>query len=219
MAIRKYTKNDKKIKLSQNYVVGDFFLNPDFDFILLETELVHILEKLIERFNVKPVFPTKNSGYRTAATNKACGGAKKSIHLTGAALDIKVPGIMDTEVAQYLESLKFNGGIGHYSHGKKGGTIHFDLRGRKARWWIRHSGTNTPGFGGIVTTFKQGQTSVAIELIQTKLNELGFNCGKPDGIFGRKTKNALAEYQRSVGLTADGIFGKKTNKKIKVFEW
>lgn len=219
MAIKTYTKNDKNIQLSQNYKVEDFFLHPDFNTVKLDTDLVPILEKLIEHFGVRPTFPTKNSGYRTAETNKACGGATKSIHLTGAALDIKLAGVTDTAVAQYLETLGFKGGIGHYSHGRKGGTVHFDLRGKKARWWIRHSGTNTPGFGGIATTFKQGQTSVAIELIQDKLNELGFDCGTADGVFGKRTKAALAEYQKSVGLTADGVFGKKTNKKMKVFEW
>lgn len=219
MPIRIYTKDQKDTQLSKNYKVGDFFLNSDFDSIKLDTDLVPILDSLIEHFKVRPVFPTKNSGYRTAATNKACGGAKKSIHLTGAALDIKMPNVLDTEVAQYLEILGFSGGIGHYSHGKAGGTVHFDLRGKKARWWIRHSGTNTPGFGGIPTTFKQGQTSVAIEVLQNKLNELGFNCGRADGIFGKNTRSALMKYQNSVGLKADGIFGKNTNKIMGLFKW
>jgi peptidoglycan hydrolase-like protein with peptidoglycan-binding domain len=39
---------------------------------------------------------------------------------------------------------------------------------------------------------------------------LGFACGNEDGVFGRNTKAAVMEYQRSKGLVADGIIGAKT---------
>lgn len=45
---------------------------------------------------------------------------------------------------------------------------------------------------------------------QKYLNLLGYACGNEDGVFGRNTKAAVMEYQRSKGLVADGIIGAKT---------
>ena len=47
-------------------------------------------------------------------------------------------------------------------------------------------------------------------LIQERLNSLGFNCGKVDGIFGGGTRAAVIAFQRAHGLSADGIVGKNT---------
>ncbi|WPE18074.1 lytic murein transglycosylase [Candidatus Thioglobus autotrophicus] len=43
--------------------------------------------------------------------------------------------------------------------------------------------------------------------IQTKLNQLGFNTGEPDGISGPKTRNATREYQRANKRPIDGYVG------------
>jgi membrane-bound lytic murein transglycosylase B len=40
---------------------------------------------------------------------------------------------------------------------------------------------------------------------QTALNGLGFDCGAPDGVLGRKTRTALRQYQTSRGVAADGF--------------
>ena len=40
--------------------------------------------------------------------------------------------------------------------------------------------------------------------LQTQLNQLGFDTGKPDGIFGSGTRRALRAYQSANNLTADG---------------
>lgn len=50
--------------------------------------------------------------------------------------------------------------------------------------------------------------------IQTKLNELGYECGEPDGIAGKKTKDAIKQFQKDQGLKADGIAGAKTKEKL-----
>lgn len=44
---------------------------------------------------------------------------------------------------------------------------------------------------------------------QKYLNLLGFNCGLEDGIFGKNTRAAVIEYQKSKGLVANGIIGPK----------
>ncbi|WP_259779821.1 lytic murein transglycosylase [Aestuariispira ectoiniformans] len=40
--------------------------------------------------------------------------------------------------------------------------------------------------------------------MQTALNELGYDVGKPDGIMGSRTRGAIKDYQRATGLPADG---------------
>ena len=40
--------------------------------------------------------------------------------------------------------------------------------------------------------------------MQEKLNQLGFNCGTADGIVGTKTIEAVKQYERSKGMTAEG---------------
>jgi N-acetylmuramoyl-L-alanine amidase len=46
--------------------------------------------------------------------------------------------------------------------------------------------------------------------LQERLGSLGFDAGRVDGIFGPDTGNALEEFQRNCGLTADGICGPGT---------
>ena len=45
---------------------------------------------------------------------------------------------------------------------------------------------------------------------QKYLNLNGFPCGLEDGIFGKNTRSAVIEYQKSKGLITDGIIGAKT---------
>ena len=46
--------------------------------------------------------------------------------------------------------------------------------------------------------------------LQTRLVEMGFNCGRVDGIFGPLTESAVKEFQKSVGAKADGACGPQT---------
>ncbi len=46
--------------------------------------------------------------------------------------------------------------------------------------------------------------------LQRRLNSLGFDAGKADGIFGSDTEDAVAEFQRNVGLEPDGFAGHET---------
>ena len=50
--------------------------------------------------------------------------------------------------------------------------------------------------------------------LQNALNRLGFDCGRPDGIFGPATGRALHDFQRNSGLHADGICGQETVRTI-----
>jgi N-acetylmuramoyl-L-alanine amidase len=46
--------------------------------------------------------------------------------------------------------------------------------------------------------------------LQRKLNALGFDCGKEDGLYGPRTDAALRQFQRNVGDDPDGIVGPHT---------
>lgn len=53
-----------------------------------------------------------------------------------------------------------------------------------------------------------------VQKVQERLNELGFNCGTADGVFGKKTEIAVKNFQSDTGLKDDGIVGKKTAKAL-----
>ena len=57
---------------------------------------------------------------------------------------------------------------------------------------------------------RQGSRGVYVLIAQDDLNTLGFRTGWLDGVFGVQTRNAVINYQRSRGLTADGIVGCNT---------
>ena len=63
-------------------------------------------------------------------------------------------------------------------------------------------------------TLKVGSRGDDVKRLQENLNTLGYNTGKPDGIFGNGTKNAVIAFQKAKGLTADGIVGSGTQNAI-----
>lgn len=61
-----------------------------------------------------------------------------------------------------------------------------------------------------------GDSGSLVKEIQKKLNEEGFSVGTVDGIFGSKTVQAVKNFQKANGLTADGIVGTATAKALGV---
>jgi peptidoglycan hydrolase-like protein with peptidoglycan-binding domain len=53
--------------------------------------------------------------------------------------------------------------------------------------------------------------------IQTALKNAGFYAGTIDGKIGRKTKEAIKEFQKTNGLKADGKVGKQTWVKLEKY--
>ena len=77
--------------------------------------------------------------------------------------------------------------------------VHFDKR-------FGSSACSTGGYPLI----KRGSISNYVLIAQDDLNTLGYKTGGLDGIFGSATQEAVKNYQRKVGLTADGIVGCNT---------
>ena len=49
-----------------------------------------------------------------------------------------------------------------------------------------------------------------IAALQSRLTEMGFDCGRVDGIYGPRTELAVKDFQKSVGATIDGKCGPAT---------
>ncbi len=50
--------------------------------------------------------------------------------------------------------------------------------------------------------------------LQQRLLDMGFDCGKVDGLFGAETEQALREFQRNIGVASDGTCGPATFKAL-----
>lgn len=121
-------------RLSANFTVREFRCRDGSDPVFVDSELVRVLQNIRDHFG-KPVVIT--SAYRTAAHNKAVGGAKYSQHCYGRAADIRVAGVPVETLATYAETLlPDTGGIGRYPvrSGRPTGWVHVDTRPAKSRW-------------------------------------------------------------------------------------
>ncbi len=49
-----------------------------------------------------------------------------------------------------------------------------------------------------------------VAALQSRLTEMGFDCGRVDGIYGHRSESAVKEFQRSAGLVVDGKCGPET---------
>ena len=128
MNIVAYSKKKQgNLKVANNFRVREFACKDGTDPVFISRDLVSILQKVRDHFGKMVVI---NSGYRTPAYNKKCGGAEYSQHLYGMASDIVVEGVTPAIVAEYLETLLPNtGGIGIYR-----AFVHVDVRQTKSRW-------------------------------------------------------------------------------------
>ena len=81
----------------------------------------------------------------------------------------------------------------------------FDPTGHKAMMVGEGGGKATTNTG-----LKNCSTGNDVKALQEKLNSLGYNTGKADGILGSKTEAAIKEYQKDHGLTVDGKVGNQT---------
>ena len=49
-----------------------------------------------------------------------------------------------------------------------------------------------------------------VAALQSRLVEMGFDCGRVDAVFGVRTDSAVKEFQKSVGVKVDGVCGPAT---------
>lgn len=71
--------------------------------------------------------------------------------------------------------------------------------------------TSSLFFAAITTALDQ-----TIYQCQNSLKEIGYDPGSPDGVWGKKTENAIAEFQRDEGLPITGKLDDETKGKLKL---
>ncbi len=123
------------MKLEENFSLHEFRCKDGTD---VPEDLIENVKKLAKNLQIlrnhiqRPI--TIMSGYRTPDYNKKCGGAKRSQHLLATAADIIVSGMSSLEVRDIIIKLikdgeMDSGGVGIYPT-----FVHYDVRGRNARW-------------------------------------------------------------------------------------
>jgi|SRR6056297_481279 len=123
------------MKLSKNFYKKEFECK---DGSKMPDDVYYNIQKLANQLQVlrsvlnKPI--NINSGYRSPFYNKLIGGVKNSQHTFGKAADISVVGLEPKEVYDAIEDLinkgnMLQGGLGLYKN-----FVHYDIRGKRARW-------------------------------------------------------------------------------------
>jgi uncharacterized protein YcbK (DUF882 family) len=91
------------------------------DVACLKPSLVRVL-KTVERYYGKKMIIT--SGYRSPSHNRRARGAKNSLHMYCAAVDVQIPGVSKWELAKFARSMPGRGGVGTYCHTE---SVHIDV--------------------------------------------------------------------------------------------
>jgi len=81
----------------------------------------------------------------------------------------------------------------------------------------RLSKIKTPESEEIVNAQEVDISKVTPKRIQTALKNAGFYSGAIDGKIGRKTKEAIKEFQKANSLKPDGIVGKQTWARLQKY--
>ena len=103
-----------------------------------------------------------------------------------------------------------------------------ELSEAQIRSFQQNRGLSITGFVDAVTAraleeakWKLGDRSLSLQstplmrgddvaTLQSRLTEMGFDCGRVDGIYGPRSESAVKEFQRSAGLVIDGKCGPET---------
>lgn len=83
-----------------------------------------------------------------------------------------------------------------------------------AFFFLAGTGVAHTHVGTVTALSKYGSRSDEVRRIQTRLKELNLYTGGVDGIFGIRTQEAVIQFQKQNGLSADGIVGPATLKAL-----
>jgi Putative peptidoglycan binding domain len=97
--------------------------------------------------------------------------------------------------------IRDNGSKGYVQDGARGGTT---------LGVVLNDTTIDFSYSYIVKLSYAGNNANYVKGVQSTLDCLGYDPGPVDGIFGKKTKEAVIAFQKKRGLTDDGIVGKQT---------
>tara|TARA_R100001530_G_scaffold27366_1_gene21905 strand:- start:577 stop:960 length:384 start_codon:yes stop_codon:yes gene_type:complete len=123
------------MKLTENFALSEFRCKDGTDVPPELVDNVTLLAKNLQILRQRIGKPLRVvSGYRSPAYNKKCGGTKKSQHMQAKAADLRVSGMSSDELHSIIvDAIKNDliapGGVGWYPS-----FVHYDVRGRNARW-------------------------------------------------------------------------------------
>lgn len=119
---------DGELYIAPNFQVKEFACSDGSDVVVVHPFIPHICQVIRNKFNM--AF-TPNSAYRTVTHNKGVGGASKSNHIYGRAVDIPAKnGVTPKQLYDYVDTLFGNWGeLGIYSWG-----IHVGIQDNKERF-------------------------------------------------------------------------------------
>lgn len=121
--------------LTKNFKLSEFASKDGADTPADVLKNLRQLAKNLEVIRLNVGKPIKvNSGYRSPQHNKDVGGEDNSQHLKGKAADIVVPGYTSTQLAAVIFMLIAKGQISQGGVGIYPTFVHYDIRGKKARW-------------------------------------------------------------------------------------
>ena len=109
----------------------------------VDPELLNIVREVAKKFGRKL---TITSGYRDPGKNRKAGGAQRSQHMLGKAVDISGRGMSNADKLELIEIASKEGirGIGVYD---SSGAIHLDIRsGSRAGWGGDFTASSIPGW-------------------------------------------------------------------------
>ena len=121
--------------LTENFSLREFRCKDGTD---VPAELMENVTFLAENLQIlrniigKPIRVV--SGYRSLEYNKKCGGSRRSQHLLAKAADVRVSGMSSDELHSIITKSIKNGSIAPGGVGWYPSWIHYDTRGRNARW-------------------------------------------------------------------------------------
>lgn len=124
-----------------------------------------------------------------------------------------------TSVITYSHSGRTDSNGGHKDNKNKSGlgSYHYHCGGNPPH--LHKDGkcpysTTTSSTKSTSTSTSNTSQKETNKAIQSRLNELGYNCGEVDGSIGPKTKAAIKAFQKDKGLEVDGSAGPITRKAL-----
>ena len=184
------------MNISEHFALEEFTCKCGCGSCSVDSELITKLEKLFAALNAKFIFVS--SGVRCPEHSVRVGGTRTDAHTRGLAADIcamKQDGSYYTSetIAREAEKVGFNG-IGIIDDQ----FCHVDIRTTEnfvnGHWFGDERTGNDwiPTFANMGEPIFKGETPVnKVKIIQSELNEHGYNCGDVDGIIGEKTTTAI----------------------------
>lgn len=206
MNYREYSvKRDGEKYITKNIQIKELRSKDGSDYIKIDYVVCCVAQYVRDVYN-RPLHI--NSAYRSFDYNVKVGGAAQSRHTFGCALDTWLKDVKQQDLANLVYSM------GLVRVGVYNSFVHFDTD-RSPVWLSQGSfkKVNVPYLNRVISKTKNNKDYL-VAIIQYRLNCLGFNCGKEDGIAGSKFDEAVKKFQKAKGLSVDGAVGENTWNKL-----